>query len=578
MRTDNSYTSPLVYIIAIFLAYHMLTMPFLTSYELADSGPSWLGLDISWQLTLNYANLHNWTWGKDIAYTYGPLGFLSTRIGWGVSRWIFLSFDLLLAVNFFYVFKDFLKASASKLTGTLILIVAVLLMNTSHGTDLSWLLLFFIYFWLYKAYNEPSNASFIMLILLTSIAFYIKVNTGLISILFFVAHLVLLYFADKLSVLKALIILLSLASTIFLSAWLLNVYLPGYIMSAYELIKGYGSVMYLDNGEISVERNIGTLYHAMKYLLIIYFIYIVLKGKFVQLFFVAICGAYILMLKQQSYLRGDIQHLSEFFCYGPLVLLTGNLLHYKNNTQKLFSAAILFILTLSLFFKTEYNKKIGQLYEERFCNTKEYFKQFSENKIDSHHFAPDKRYIPASILNKIGDKSIDIFPWDSEYIIENQLNYTPRPVFQSFTAYTPYLQKINYDFYNSNAPEYIIYDFDAIDNRCAFNDESMLNMFIIKNYELADTFTSNERIRALLKKKNIIKPLIFNKIGEKKIQLTDEIPTVAGSNYIRIDVKLNSKGKSVAFRLRPPGINISFTAPNEHNRIYRTSPELLKAG
>lgn len=578
MNNDTTYTSPFVYVIALFLAFSMLTFPFLAEPYLTDSGPTWLGLDVSWQMTINYANINNWTWGKDISYTYGPLGFLSMRMGWGVSRWVFLLFDMFLVVNFFYVFKDFLKASASKLLGLMILVVAILLMNTSHGTDLSWLLLFFIYFWLYKIYNRPSTASFAMVILLVVIAFFNKFNTGLISVCFFATHLVLMYFADKLSLGKALMIFTALLATILLSSWLLNVNLPAYILGAIEVVRGYGDVMYLANGEIDVERNLATIYNLIKYLFIAFFIYVLLKGRFVQFFFIGICAVYIYALKQQAYLRGDIQHLSEFFAYGPLVLLVGNMLYYKNNTQKLFSSAILFILTLSLFFKTEYNNKISQLYKERFNNKKEYFSQFAASGKAQHVFHPEKRYIPDTILAKIGNSTIDVFPWDSEYLIENQLNYHPRPVFQSFSAYTPYLQKLNYDFFCKEGAEYILYDYDAIDNRCPINDEAMLNLYILKNYELTDTFTSNERLRALLKRKSTANNLVFNKIEERKLSFSERIPMVNGVNFIKVFVNRNFKGKMVAFKLRPPAINISFTTDSGYTREYRTSPQLLEAG
>ena len=34
-----------------------------------------LGLDSSWQQVITYAAASGWQWGRDIALTYGPLGF-----------------------------------------------------------------------------------------------------------------------------------------------------------------------------------------------------------------------------------------------------------------------------------------------------------------------------------------------------------------------------------------------------------------------------------------------------------------------------------------------------------------------
>lgn len=578
INEDNSYTSPLVYVIAFVLAVHMFTFPFVMTPHLTDTGPTWLGLDVSWQMTLSYANMKDWVWGKDIVYTYGPLGFLSTRIGWGVSRWVFVAFDLLLIINFFFVFKDFLKASASKLMGTLILVAATLLMNTHHGTDLSWVLMFLVYYWLYKAYLSPSLLSFVMICLLTVIAFYVKVNTGIVTICVIAAYMLLIYIANKISLLKAILIIASLFIAIVVTAALLHVHLPGYISGAFEIIKGYNDVMHMNNGEARTEDNLGLLYHMLKYLFIAYFIYVLLKGKFVHFFFIAICAGYILLLKKQAFLRGDIQHLSEFFCYAPLVLLTGNFLYFKNNTQKLFSAAILFIITIALFFKTEFHRNIDELYKDRYTNKKEYIRQFKESKDKSYLFQKDKRIIPDTLLTKIGSESIDVFPWDSQYLIENKLNYSPRPIFQSFSAYTAYLQQINYDKYVQNAPRYILYDYDAIDGRYPFNDEGLLNMFIVKNYWLSDTFTSNERLRALLVKKELTSPLTIQLVGEEEFRLSDNIEIKPGVNFVKIDIANNFKGKKQAFQMRPQHINVRFTDYEGQSHSFKTSISLLKAG
>ncbi|HEY1032647.1 MAG TPA: hypothetical protein VGD89_12800 [Flavipsychrobacter sp.] len=125
-------------IVAAILAIFMLNTPFAVHPELVDKGPSWLGLDVSWQMTLNYALKEKWVWGKDIVYTYGPLGFLSTRIGWGIPAWLFFVFDVFLVANFFFVFRDFLLGIQEKFIAILIVVVTTLLLGTNHGSDLSW--------------------------------------------------------------------------------------------------------------------------------------------------------------------------------------------------------------------------------------------------------------------------------------------------------------------------------------------------------------------------------------------------------------------------------------------------------
>ncbi len=61
---------------------------------------------------------------------------------------------------------------------------------------------------------------------------------------------------------------------------------------------------------------------------------------------------------------------------------------------------------------------------------------------------------------------VDIYNWDQASILANGLNYTPRPVFQSYSAYSPALLQLNADHLaGDDAPDYIYYAVQAIDNR-----------------------------------------------------------------------------------------------------------------
>src|SRR5690606_38296356 len=126
---------------------------------------------------LSYVNIKNWTWGTDIIYTYGPLGFLATRNRWGVSWWIFLALDLFIIANFFLVFKDYILASADKIVAVLVLFAITLLLYKNHGSGLAWVLTFFIYYWIYKTYKDPKLSSFFLLSFIIVVAFYVKINT-----------------------------------------------------------------------------------------------------------------------------------------------------------------------------------------------------------------------------------------------------------------------------------------------------------------------------------------------------------------------------------------------------------------
>ena len=226
---------------------------------------------------------------------------------------------------------------------------------------------------------------------------------------------------------------------------------------------------------------------------------------------------FIFLLQKQAVLRNDAQHLYEFFSFAPLVLLcTFTIGSDQKSTLKYSLITLIFALGFVL-----YNRGAAYSLSSRVAAPVTYIKQVVAYRPASHINQPGKRYVPQRVLDIIGNKPVDVFPWDSEYAIENKLNYKPRPVFQSFSAYTEGLEKINYDYFVKQAPDFLIYDYDAIDNRYPFNDESLVNLFIIRNYTLADTFGSNQRQRLILQRKDQTAPLQF--IHNKRLEFSLEL-------------------------------------------------------
>ena len=559
--------------LAALLAILMVSTPFSINNYLVDKGPSWLGLDVSWKMTLDYAATKHWIWGKDIVYTYGPLANLSTRTGQGLAAWAMVLFDSFLVLNFYFVFADFIKNNTSKLLAAAILVCTLLLVNTCFGSGTAWVLLFFIIYWMVKTFNEPRPLYLAMLIALTMLAFYIKMNTGLIAMVLLCGHFINLFIAKKTTLIKLLAWLAGFVVVTIASAVLLNVSILAYIIGSLEIIKGYNDVMYLDEAHDIIQTGLYLLFLAM----LAWFLYRLwrqLKKKEYSHIVYTIAGIiFIFLLQKQAVLRNDRQHLYEYFSFAPLILLCNFAGAGNQKRQLKFSLAVmLFALGFVL-----YNRGVGYSLSTRVATPVTYVKQLIDYNTTEHPGQPGKRYIPQRVLNIIGNKTVDVFPWDSEYAIENKLNYKPRPVFQSFSAYTEALEKINYDYFVKQAPDFLIYDYDAIENRYPFNDESLVNLFIIRNYTFADSFRSNERQRLLLQRNNTITPLQFNHIKQYKFSLADTIP-VTNFNFIKLDIRYNMFGKIKAFVAKPPHVQINYMRADGKWFTYKTSPELLKMG
>jgi hypothetical protein len=99
-----------------------------------------------------------------------------------------------------------------------------------------------------------------------------------------------------------------------------------------------------------------------------------------------------------------------------------------------------------------------------------------------------KRYNLPHTREVIGQASIDVLGHEQAIALYNGFTYRPRPVFQSYSAYTQHLARLNDDFYHSSqAPAYALLQLHAIDNRFPPLDDSLLLRSFIYRYDYVHT-------------------------------------------------------------------------------------------
>jgi hypothetical protein len=211
-------------------------------------------------------------------------------------------------------------------------------------------------------------------------------------------------------------------------------------------------------------------------------------------------------------------------------------------------------------------------------NKAKYVKEFAGyTPIAGMYIFPNNNSLPQDVLNQIGTAPVDVFPWNVHLLIENNLNYTPRPVIQSYSVYTKYLEDLNFNFYNSEkAPRFILYDYASIDSRYPFFDESKVNLLLTKNYRIVNSFIHNERSMLLLEKIPNKKPIDLLYKREFKAKF-DEPIIVKPNSYYEVLVNNSFKGKLYSITNHSPEITL-FISTNKDVREFRTSKSLLESG
>ena len=84
----------------------------------------------------------------------------------------------------------------------------------------------------------------------------------------------------------------------------------------------------------------------------------------------------------------------------------------------------------------------------------------------------------------VGDATVDVYDYSIGIALLNGLRLSSRPVFQSYSAYTPRLEASNLSFYQSQrAPDFLIWKGEGVDGRYPGQDDALLVAALPGHYE-----------------------------------------------------------------------------------------------
>jgi len=83
----------------------------------------------------------------------------------------------------------------------------------------------------------------------------------------------------------------------------------------------------------------------------------------------------------------------------------------------------------------------------------------------------------------VGRGTVDAVPWETAQVPANGWRWNPRPVFQSYAAYTPALDRINAEHYESGrAADFLLVSWSAIDGRHPFFEDPLSWQSLLNRY------------------------------------------------------------------------------------------------
>ncbi len=552
------------------------------NYRIAEAPCS--GIDASWRIALEMAYQKGFIFGKDIIFTYGPLGRLTQRVAIGTSHFELFLFDLFCFANIGFLLYSFLPKPL-KVHQLVLHFIFFFVISSLVGEWTGFLLFFTSIFSGILFLKKQRESLLIHAIVLGIINFYIKINYGIIALTFVVILVFYAFFTKRLSLQKLLGYLGVSFAFLVLLAFLLKVDLLAYFESSIYLIRGYNESqsVFPDNKMRAVLSSycifivfVGACF---------YFVFQRLKKKdfsiqtFDTLFVLGCVWICSFVLIKYAFVRADDGHLSSFVknAFFPFLLLV-----YLSNDSWLKRLGWLMISLNFISYLVFYQPIYGKITFPVTSNIRvksyilaSYFQEiFSENK------RLCKITYPKEVLAKIGNKTVDIVPNEVSEIYFNKLNYNPRPIIQSYQAYNEYLDAKNQVKYLSDsAPDYVIYGVESSDNKYAVSEETLTFLALLQKYQPLMAWNNK---RLLLEKRSTVKPLKLIKTEKHFAEMSKPygIKVLSEGEFLLIKVKLsyNFWGKMLNFCFQPPQLTMKITNEQAKQAVFRTVPDLLEKG
>jgi hypothetical protein len=516
------------------------------------------GLDNSWVTIMNHAVQQHWVFGRDIIFTFGPLAFLSTRFSHGIPAALFWHGDILLITSLaFGALQLFRRQGWKTLTGWMLALY--ILRSSVYQFETAMFLSFLLLIVL--GIKSPSVLHSILIILTGTTLLFIKVNYGLIAFMLLFGYLI---FQPKPSGAwsrqNIFVYIFALVCPV-LAARLLHTDLLAYLRNSIDIVSGFNEAMNKFQPEAIVLLTFAYAIILMTAVTILTILNLrLLTNSLRKTYLLLLIALSLFILFKQSFTRADL-HVLAFPASATALLFMLYLIAEDSMRRRTRILTILSgIAAMTLLWP--YADPLAPIHS-------------LSARMNQPTISQTAGTLPKKMREQIGQDTVDILTWESSHVYFEKLNYFPRPVFQSYSAYTETLGAINLNRYKEGKhPKFIILKLDTIDTRFPMGDEPQLYRFLLSHYELADS----DQEYILLKRRPVALRESLQEIASGDLILGQEIPLPADDNMylLSVEMKLSIIGKIMKTLFQAPMLFLTTDDAKSEKKTFRIIRDLWR--
>jgi hypothetical protein len=179
------------------------------------------------------------------------------------------------------------------------------------------------------------------------------------------------------------------------------------------------------------------------------------------------------------------------------------------------------------------------------------------------------------------DGSVDVYSYNQTAILAHGLHYYPRPVIQSYSAYTPELAELNAAHLRSKlAPDNILFQVASIDNHYPALDDNCSWPELLTRYDITDITGTNQSF-VLMKRSPAPRKYQMTLLENTNIPFGKPValsPLNAGPIWVEIEINKSLPGTVISTLYKPPVLLLTVSLRDGQQRDFRLIPGMARSG
>jgi hypothetical protein len=172
----------------------------------------------------------------------------------------------------------------------------------------------------------------------------------------------------------------------------------------------------------------------------------------------------------------------------------------------------------------------------------------------------------------------DVYTYEQSVLLASSNQWNPRPIFQSYSAYTPELARLNEQHVRgSDAPDWVLIDLESIDGRLPSLDDGASWPGLFDNYK----FVSYDGRYVLVQRQIPVKAAShYDSVYTERCKTgnTVVLPKTDGLLFAEVELKPTLLGQLLTALFNPPQLHIVLGLRNGTTRRYRVVANMMATG